>query len=95
MMETIRYSALTIDLNVPKVNLGPETIANAFTLTFTVVGALAILFLLLGALRYGMSNGDQQAISQAKNTIIYSLIGVVVSASALTIVQFVLGNIGG
>lgn len=79
--------------NIPKVDLNSVAIGQILSAVFTVVGALAVLFLLVGAVRYVSSNGDQGQITQAKNTILYAVIGIVVSLSAFTIVQFVIGRL--
>lgn len=83
------------DIGVPKVDLTENTLANVFSAVLVFIGAMAVLFLLIGAARYVTANGDAKQISQAKNTIIYALVGMVVSALAFVIVQFVLGRITG
>jgi hypothetical protein len=80
---------------LPKVALDNSVIGIALTLTFTVIGAISVLYIIIGAIRYAMSNGDQKEITQAKNVILYAVIGLVVSLSAVAIVQFVLGEIVG
>lgn len=79
--------------NIPKVQLNAATIGAILSTVFTLVGGLAILFLLVGAVRYVTSNGDQSQLTQAKNTILYAIIGIVVSLSAFAIVQFVVGQV--
>lgn len=79
--------------NIPKVELNAATIGAILSAVFTLVGGLAVLFLLVGAVRYVTSNGDQGQLTQAKNTILYAIIGIVVSLSAFAIVQFVVGQI--
>ena len=83
------------DVGIPEVPLNNSAIADALSATFIVVGALGVLFLLAGAVRYVMSNGDQAKVKQAKDTIVYAVIGIVVSLSAFTIVQFTLGKLSG
>lgn len=60
------------------------------TLLF-VVGAAAVLMIIIGGLRYVLSGGDQSAISSAKNTILYSVVGLIVAFMAYAIVNFVVG----
>lgn len=69
-----------------------QTIAN--TLIF-LVGAVAVLFLIIGGLRYVISNGDPKAVEAAKNTILYSIIGIVVAILSFAAVQFVVGTFKG
>lgn len=70
---------------------GPNSIWNRIlnTLTF-VIGAIAVLMVIVGALRYALSAGDQGSVTGAKNTIIYALIALIVAIMANAIVNFVL-----
>lgn len=54
-----------------------------------LVGAVAVIMLIIGGLRYVTSNGDQNAVTGAKNTILYAIIGIVVAFLAYAGVQFV------
>ncbi|HEU5187188.1 MAG TPA: hypothetical protein VFT87_01650 [Candidatus Saccharimonadales bacterium] len=78
---------------IPKIAFGPETLQAALSLTFIVVGALCVFFIIIGAARYAVSAGDPALIKQAKETIVYAVIGLVVSLSAFSVVQFVLGGV--
>lgn len=59
------------------------------TLTF-VIGAVAVIMIVIGGLKYVLSNGDQSQITSAKNTILYSVVGLVVAIMANAIVNFVI-----
>ena len=83
----------TPNLGLPKVDLNAATVGAALTAVFTLIGGLATLFLLIGAVRYVTSNGDPGQMNQAKNTILYAAVGIVVSLSAFAIVQFVVGQL--
>lgn len=54
-----------------------------------LVGAVAVIMLVIGGLRYVTSNGDQNAVTGAKNTIMYAIIGIVVAFLAYAAVGFV------
>lgn len=60
----------------------------AFVVSF-IVGAAAIIVCILGGFRYVTSMGDPQRAAQGKDMIIYSVIGLVVTALAGAIVFFV------
>lgn len=64
-------------------------IAN--TLIF-LVGAIAVIMIIIGALRYVLSNGDAAGLKSAKDTILYALIGVVVAMLSYALVAFVIGR---
>jgi hypothetical protein len=82
-------------IGVPKVDLTNETLGNVVSAVFVVIGSLAVLFVLVGAARYVTANGEPNKVTQAKNTILYAAVGVVVSALGFTIVQFVIGRLTG
>jgi hypothetical protein len=73
---------------------GAGGIWNRILETFTfIIGAVSVLMIIIGGIRYVTSNGEQNQITGAKNTIIYSLVGLVVAMLAYSIVHFVLTNI--
>jgi hypothetical protein len=57
-----------------------------------VIGAVAVIMIIIGAIRYTTSNGESSQISSAKNTILYAVIGLVVAIMAYAIVNFVLSS---
>ena len=58
-----------------------------------VIGAIAVLMLIYGGIRYTISGGQTQAVTDAKNTILYAIIGIVVALLAYAIVNFVLSSL--
>lgn len=79
-------------LGLPRVAANDATFGNIVSAVFVFTGAWALLFIVIGAVRYAASAGDQGLISKAKDTILYAIIGLAVSVLAFTIVQFVLGR---
>lgn len=65
-------------------------ILNIFT---TIIGAISVLMIVIGGLRYVTSNGEPAQLTSAKNTILYAAVGLVIAAMANAIVNFVLTNI--
>ena len=59
-----------------------------------IVGALAIIMIIIGGLRYVISGGNSSATAEAKDTILYAVVGLVVAAAAFTIISFVQGRFG-
>jgi hypothetical protein len=62
-------------------------IAN--TLIF-LVGAISVIYLIIGGLRYVVSNGDSKNVTAAKDTILYAIVGIVVAVVSFALVQFVI-----
>ena len=55
-----------------------------------LIGAIAVIMLIFGGFRYVTSGGDGSAITSAKNTILYAVIGLAVAIIAYAIVNFVI-----
>ena len=55
-----------------------------------VLGAVCVVMIVIGGIKYATSQGDQTAVQNAKNTILYSIVGIVVALLAYAAVNFVL-----
>lgn len=64
-----------------------QTIVN---ILLYILGAIAVVMIVIGGVKYTTSNGDASNIKSAKETILYSVIGLVVAILAYAIVNFVL-----
>lgn len=69
-----------------------NTITMIINIFSTIVGVIAVIMIIYGGLRYITSGGDSGKIGNAKNTIIYALIGLIIVALAQFIVRFVLSK---
>ncbi len=56
-----------------------------------ILGVIAVIAIIAGGIRYATANGDASRIKQAKDTILYAVIGLVVAIMAWGIVSFVVG----
>lgn len=68
-------------------------VANVLNILSFVVGAGAVIMIVIGGFRYVTSNGDPQGAAAARNTIIYAIVGLIVALAAQGIVQFVLDGV--
>lgn len=57
-----------------------------------LIGAISVIMLIIGGIRYTVSGGDSSAVTSAKNTILYAIVGIIVALLAYAIVNFVLGS---
>lgn len=64
-------------------------IENVINILLFIVGVGAVIMLIIGGIRYVVSAGDQQAVANAKNTILYAIVGIVVAVLAYAAVNFV------
>jgi hypothetical protein len=67
-----------------------KTIVN---IMLFLVGAVAVIMLIFGGIRYVTSGGAQDQVTAAKNTIMYAIIGIVVAILAFAVVNFVIGGL--
>lgn len=78
---------------VPTPNAGSGQLSNIMNnAVFPVAGALSILFIIIGAIIYIKSNGDPKQVNLGKETVIYAVIGLVVTIMSFAIVQLILGR---
>lgn len=55
-----------------------------------IVGIIAVVMLIIGGIKYVISGGDSKKVTDAKNTVLYAIIGLVVAFLAFAIVNFVI-----
>ena len=72
---------------------GIVTTATNFLLF--IAGALAVIMLIWGGLRYAISGGNAAAVTAAKNTVLYAIVGLIIAFLAFAAVNFVLGTLMG
>ena len=58
-----------------------------------LIGAISVIMLIYGGIRYTTSGGNAASVTAAKNTILYAIVGIVVAVLAFAIVNFVLGEL--
>jgi VIT1/CCC1 family predicted Fe2+/Mn2+ transporter len=85
-------SGITDEAAKTKVN---NVIKQGINILSFVVGAISVVMVIIGGLKYVTSGGDSGNVTGAKNTILYAVIGLVVVALAQFIVRFVLSRISG
>jgi uncharacterized membrane protein len=54
-----------------------------------IIGAVAVIMIVIGGLRYVLSGGDSKQVEAAKNTIMYAIVGIIVALLAYAAVNFV------
>ena len=56
---------------------------------FGLMGSIAVVVVIVGGLQYVLSAGDPKRTARAKETILYAVIGIVISLSAYAIVTYI------
>jgi cytochrome c biogenesis protein CcdA len=78
------------DSNPADIKTGFKNISDT---ALYALGAISVLMLIYGGIRYTISAGDDKAVTAAKNTILYAVVGIVVAIMAYAIVNFVIKSL--
>lgn len=65
---------------------------NILNIVWFTMGMVAVIMIIIGAYQYLTSNGEPAKTSKAMQTILYSVIGLVVAIAAFAITGFILGS---
>lgn len=90
-----QLAATLTNVNIPKVEANAVTLAGVLGWVYMIIGILAVVFIIIGGLRYVLSNGESSKLAQAKNTIMYAIIGLVLVILAYAITQFIVQVVDG
>jgi len=60
-----------------------------------VIGVVAVIMIVLGGIGYATSQGDPGKTKKARDTILYGVIGLIITLLAFAIVNFVLNALNG
>ena len=81
--------AITAPDNLPKSDLTNNTVKNLLNYSFALAGAVALVFIAFAGLKYTISRGDPAAVKSSKETIVYAVVGLLITMTAYGIVNFV------
>ncbi|MBI3559399.1 hypothetical protein HY085_03290 [Candidatus Gottesmanbacteria bacterium] len=78
-----------ISKDVPSLGCLAQIVSNVIGIAFLFLGAVTVLFLLWGAIRFVISRGDPKGIQEAQKTMTYAIIGAVVVLGAFILINMV------
>lgn len=82
--------------NVPTSLFGSGSILTTIVnILLFVVGALSVIMLIIGGLRYAISGGNSATVTAAKNTILYAIVGLVIALLSYAAISFIMDTLGG
>lgn len=67
-----------------------KLVGDVVNILSLIIGVAAVIMIIVGGLKYATSGGDTNAVSSAKNTVLYALVGLVVAVLAQFLVHFVI-----
>lgn len=94
-MDTIYRLAISISRpsSLPDVDTSQAHVDQLIVIALRIFGAVAVVAITFGGLKYILSKGDPQATLAAKNIIFYALVGIAVSVMAQAIMAFVFNRV--
>ena len=69
-------------------------VPRVINLMLFIVGVLAVFMMIYGGIRYVLSGGDNNKVKDAKNTILYAIVGLIVAILGYAIVSWVVSVVG-
>ena len=67
----------------------PTLVKNIVNILLFIIGAVSVVMVVMGGIKYAVSNGDSSQVKSAKDTILYAVIGLVVALLAYALVNWV------
>lgn len=63
---------------------------NVLNAIYGIIGVIAVVMIVIAGVKYTTSQGDPGKVQSAKNTILYSIIGLVIAIMAFAITNFII-----
>lgn len=67
-----------------------DIVQSVVNVLLFIIGAISVVMIVIGGIKYTVSNGDASQVKSAKDTIFYAIIGLVVAILAYAIVKWVI-----
>lgn len=81
------------DVNIPKAELNNAQFSSLLSIVFAIAGIVAVIFIIIGGIRYAISQGNATDLQKAKDIIVYALVGLFFVIFGFLIIQFVTANL--
>ena len=91
---SIKISQDDLNLKGAPTAVGATQVETVLNSIYVIAGVVAVIMIIIGGIRYTTSNGDSTHVKSAKDTIFYSVIGLVVIIMASAITNFVINSAG-
>ena len=90
LISSLQRLITAIDLHLPQNNPN-DIFTNALNFVYFAIGVTSVGVLIYAGITYIMSSGNAEKLTKAKNTITYSIIGIIFAIAAFAITRFVSG----
>ncbi|HXH04807.1 MAG TPA: hypothetical protein VNI82_00050 [Candidatus Nitrosotenuis sp.] len=81
-------------IGLPQVKAGDDTFNLIVGLVYTLIGAVALFYIVRGALLYVASGSDPSSVKDARETILYAIVALGGATVVFGLIQFVAKEIG-
>ena len=71
----------------------PNILKNATNIVLFIAGALAVIMIIYGSIRFMTAHGNEKQVESARLIVTYSVIGLIIAILAYDLVNFVLSNL--
>ena len=71
---------------------GEQILTNALNMVYFIAGTIAVVMIIFSGISYITSSGDSGKVTKAKNTLTYSIVGLIIVLVAFAITSFVIGR---
>ena len=78
----------------PLPKTGPDIWQTGLNLAFGIIGAAAVLIIVLAGMRLVFARDNAESITKSRNTVIYAAIGLIIVASAAAITNLIISRLG-
>lgn len=95
VLSQLTYFAEKVDpktIGLPTTAANDPTMRNVFNVVLALAGAVAVAFVVFGGIKYMLSQGEPNEIKQSRDTILYSIVGLVVVVISFMLVNYVIGQ---
>lgn len=79
--------------NVPQVSADQGSLTVVLSLVFGVLAAVAVIIIVIQGIKFSTSQGDPQKATDARKSIIYAIVGLIVALSAEVVVRLIISRI--
>lgn len=80
-------------VDIPKAEINGAQFQNLFSTVLAISGIVAVIFIIIGGIKYATSQGNAGDLEKGKDIIVYALVGLFFVMFGFVIIQFVTGNL--
>ena len=94
-LKTLAECNLDMSSDNNKASAVSKRINTAINVVLGMVGVVSVVMIIIGGIQFVSSKGDAAKTTKARNTILYSVVGLVIALLAFAVVNFVLTGVFG